>query len=194
MTLQLPATFTSTHETGGLPGYPAVDVFANPGTPVRSPADGVVTKLSGQAGGPGGGGPYGYSIYIKGDRGTYFLTHFGSRNVQLGQRVRRGQVIGTVVDYPDRADHIHEGFHAGPGGPTTTATPTSSAGATPSTGAAPATGDAFMTTEKKSQALYALLWLSALIGGAALTMYGASRATGIRNPLSAIRKAPGVPG
>jgi hypothetical protein len=114
--LQLPATFRSTHQTLGLPGYPAVDVMASPGTPVGSPISGRVTKLSGRppsAGAYAGlGGPFGWTEYISGGGRTYYLTHFGSRSVRLGQRVRRGQVIGTVGDYPGGVpDHIHEGLH-----------------------------------------------------------------------------------
>jgi hypothetical protein len=111
--LQLPASFSPTHDTAGLAGYPARDFFAPPGTGVGSPISGVVTKLSGQAGGPGGGGAYGYSEYISGSGRTYFLTHFGSVAVRPGERVKRGQFLGTVADYPDRADHIHEGVHGG---------------------------------------------------------------------------------
>lgn len=109
--LQLPRRFTPTHDTGGLPGYPAIDVFADPGTRVLSPANGVVRRISGQEGGPGGGGPYGHSLYIKADDGAdYFLTHFGDLVVRVGQRIKRGMVLGTVADYPDRADHIHQGI------------------------------------------------------------------------------------
>jgi tetratricopeptide (TPR) repeat protein len=52
-------------------------------------------------------------MYITGGGRTYYLTHMGSRTVRLGQTVRRGQVIGTIADYPDRPDHIHEGIHGG---------------------------------------------------------------------------------
>jgi hypothetical protein len=71
----------------------------------------VISRLSGSAGGPGGGGAFGYSMYLKSAIGEYFLTHFGSRAVNLGQSVSRGQLLGTIADYPDRADHIHEGLH-----------------------------------------------------------------------------------
>lgn len=117
--LQLPASFKSTHETANLPGYPAIDVFGSPGTQVLSPISGKVAKLSGRspsAGAYGGqGGPFGWSEYISGGGKTYYLTHFGSRSVSLGQSVHRGQVIGTVGDYPGGTpDHIHEGLHGGP--------------------------------------------------------------------------------
>ncbi len=110
--LQLPADFVPTHETAGLPGYPAVDVFAKPGTVVLAPADGQVSKLSGHDPGEGGvpGGAYGWSIYL----GPYFLTHLGSRTVTVGQQVRRGDRIGTVCDakvahMASSLSHVHEG-------------------------------------------------------------------------------------
>lgn len=120
--IQLPSHFTPTHETLGLPGFPAVDVFAPAGTPVCSPVTGKVTKLSGHKPTPSSppGGPYGWSIYLTGREGTYFLTHFGSRSgiVQLGGCIGRGEVIGRVADYARATggktpSHIHEGFHRG---------------------------------------------------------------------------------
>ena len=119
--LQLPSHFTPTHQTGGLPGFPAVDVFANGGTPVCSPCTGKVVKLSGKA--PTAtakpGGPYGWSVYITArGGGTYFLTHFGSRAgfVKVGACVAKGEVIGKVADYTKATNgktpsHIHEGLH-----------------------------------------------------------------------------------
>lgn len=111
-TLQLPTTFASTHPTGGLAGYPAIDVFAPPGTTVLSPSDGTVSRLSGGLDTyTGPGGPYGYSIYLASKLGEYYMTHFGSVGVAAGQRVRYGQPIGTVGDYPNAdSDHIHEGL------------------------------------------------------------------------------------
>jgi murein DD-endopeptidase MepM/ murein hydrolase activator NlpD len=112
--LQLPATFASTHQTAGLPGYPAIDVFAKPGTTVLSPIDGVVSRLAGQSPARGAymgpGGPFGWSMYLQGGGRSYFLTHFGARSVRAGQQVQRGQAIGLVGDYPGSVpDHIHEG-------------------------------------------------------------------------------------
>jgi murein DD-endopeptidase MepM/ murein hydrolase activator NlpD len=104
------------HETSGLPGYPAHDLFAPAGTHAVAPVSGTVIRLSGHdpAQGPTQGphGPLGYSVYIKGDDGkTYFLTHMGSRNVKPGQKVRQGQIIGTVANYDKYGtpSHIHEG-------------------------------------------------------------------------------------
>lgn len=115
-TVQLPATFVPTHETIGLPGYPAVDVFAPAGTIALSPADGTITRTSGRK--PSAmvkpGGPYGYSLYL----GPYYLTHFGSLHVSVGDVVRAGQPLGTIADYAKATggitpSHIHLGKHAG---------------------------------------------------------------------------------
>ncbi len=117
--LQLPKNFKSTHDTSGLPGYPAIDVMGRAGTPVRAPVAGRIARFSGRnpAAGAyeGQGGPFGWTIYLDGDDGrSYFLTHFGSRAVKVGQTVKAGQIIGTVGDYPGATpDHIHEGVHAG---------------------------------------------------------------------------------
>lgn len=107
----------ATHQTDGLPGYPAVDYFAPAGSPCVSPVTGKVTKLSGHdpAGGPVSGphGPFGWSVYVEGDGKSYFLTHMGSRTVTVGSRVQQGQRIGTVGDYArwGGSNHIHQGVH-----------------------------------------------------------------------------------
>lgn len=114
--LQLPATFTPTHQTAGLPGYPAIDVFAKPGTTVLAPEDGLVRKLSGHDPAEGGvpGGAYGWSLYLQAADGEFFLTHLGTRTVKPQQRVKRGETIGTVCDakvarMTSSLSHIHEG-------------------------------------------------------------------------------------
>lgn len=124
--LRLPAHFTPTHETSGLPGFPAVDCFARGGTYVCAEFAGTVVKLSGHPPTPTAqpGGPYGWSIYLQNAEGTYYLTHFGSRakQVVIGARLRRGMLLGRVADYAKATggvtpSHIHEGFHAGPWSP-----------------------------------------------------------------------------
>lgn len=117
--LQLPATFTPTHQTAGLPGYPAIDCFAPAGTPVGSPVAGVVHRLSGHKPTPTAepGGPYGWSVYIRTKAGVdYYLTHLGTRAVAFGTMVKRGDIIGTVANYARATNgvtpsHVHEGRH-----------------------------------------------------------------------------------
>ena len=116
--LQLPESFEPTHETAGLPGYPAVDVFAKPGTCVRAPAAGRIRRQSGRDPRFGGspGGAYGWSLYLQTPDGRdYFLTHFGSIYVAVGDRVDKGSIIGTVCDsavsHKPGTSHIHMGLH-----------------------------------------------------------------------------------
>ena len=96
----------------------ARDVFAKAGSPVDAPISGKIVKLSGHdpslGAVEGAGGPLGWSIYIQAPNGTrWYLTHLGSRNVKVGQTVKRGQVIGTVANYDKygRASHVHVGIH-----------------------------------------------------------------------------------
>lgn len=108
----------ATHPTAGLAGYPAYDYMAKAGTPVVAPVSGKIVKLSGHdpKNGPTNGahGPFGYSVYVQGNDGhTYFLTHLGSRNVKVGQRVKQGTAIGAIGNYAKwgGADHVHVGVH-----------------------------------------------------------------------------------
>lgn len=125
--LRLPRHFTPTHQTGGLPGFPAIDCFAKGGAYVCAEFDATVIKLSGHAPTPTTqpGGPYGWSIYLRTSEGVYFATHFGSRskwNVKVGQKVKKGMLLGRVANYSRATDgvtpsHIHWGFHRGPWAP-----------------------------------------------------------------------------
>ncbi len=76
--------------TGRQQQHTGIDVAAARGTPILAPADGVVT-YSGRL--PG----YGHAIVIT--HGFGFKTFYGHNHenkVRKGQRVKRGQVIGTV--------------------------------------------------------------------------------------------------
>jgi murein DD-endopeptidase MepM/ murein hydrolase activator NlpD len=107
----------ATHETGGLPGYPAYDYMAPAGTPVVAPYDGRIRKLSGRspkAGGPPGG-PLGYSIYLAGNGNDYYMTHLDHVRVKVGDRVKQGHQIAQVADGPPSwsTPHCHMGTHRG---------------------------------------------------------------------------------
>lgn len=106
------------HVTAGLDGYPAHDWYAPSGSPVISPADGVITKLSGhdpKLGPLAPHGPFGWSVYVRSLSATYYLTHLATRGVAQGSRVRRGQVLGTVAPWHLHGlpDHVHMGVHVG---------------------------------------------------------------------------------
>lgn len=113
--LHLQKDFVVTHETAGLPGFPAMDAFAEPNTPVLAPEDGVVDRLSGRDPKLGGtpGGPYGWSIYLRSPSGQHYMTHFATRDVTVGQQITQGESIGTVCDSAlsgkPGTSHIHHG-------------------------------------------------------------------------------------
>ena len=116
--IQLSRTFKPTHQTAGLPGYPAIDHFGRAGETVGAPFAGTVHKLSGHDPRQGGkpGGPYGWSIYLRAPNGDdAYMTHFGTRRVKLGQKIARGEIIGTICDSrvsgKPGTSHIHYGLN-----------------------------------------------------------------------------------
>jgi murein DD-endopeptidase MepM/ murein hydrolase activator NlpD len=93
----------------------AVDIFASPGTPVLSPVDGTIVRVSGTdpSGGDrrvGGKVLFGYGVTIQGFAGmTYYLAHLDGVSVRAGDKVRRGQVIGQVATWKGGPAHVHVG-------------------------------------------------------------------------------------
>ncbi|MBI4168944.1 MAG: peptidoglycan DD-metalloendopeptidase family protein [Acidobacteria bacterium] len=76
--------------TGMRDFHQGLDLVAPLGTKIVAPADGIVTRV-----GPSGG--FGQSVIIA--HGYGIITRYGhlsSSNVRVGQRVKRGDVIGTV--------------------------------------------------------------------------------------------------
>jgi murein DD-endopeptidase MepM/ murein hydrolase activator NlpD len=76
--------------TGMRDFHQGLDLVAPLGTKVVAPADGIVTKV-GQSGG------FGNSVFIS--HGYGIITRYGhlsAYNVKIGQRVKRGDVIGMV--------------------------------------------------------------------------------------------------
>ena len=111
--------FRATHQTSGLPGYPAIDVFAPIGALVLAGFYGIIERVSGHpptyAGTPGGA--YGWSLYVHNRANGYrrFVTHLGSLNVKVGDRVAPGTVLGTVARPPAGSvagsSHVHLGLN-----------------------------------------------------------------------------------
>lgn len=96
-----------THDTDGLEGYPAVDLFAPAGTPFLAPEDGRVVRLSGKGG--TSGNVYGWSVYFVGKSGRkYFITHLNKQRAR--GRVKAGQPIGTVSAWESGDEHAHVGI------------------------------------------------------------------------------------
>ncbi len=76
--------------TGRRQRHMGIDIAASRGTPIVAPADGVVTFAGRMAG-------YGRAIVIThGFDFKTFYAHNHKNKVKKGQRVKRGQVIGTV--------------------------------------------------------------------------------------------------
>ncbi len=109
--LRLPKNFIPTHETGGLPNFPAIDVFAKPGTLVFPPESGTLHyphmipwNLKARVGGG--------TIYLHGKSGAwYFMTHFEFETLRTRPKIQIWHRLGKVAAVPNNAwaPHIHEG-------------------------------------------------------------------------------------
>lgn len=79
-----------------------IDISAPPGTPVRATADGVVSFA-------GWNGPGGNVIVLSHGRGfTTYYAHNRQNTVEVGQRVKRGEVIAYVGSTgASTGNHVH---------------------------------------------------------------------------------------
>lgn len=87
------------------------------GTPIYAPQDSRVVRLSGhdprlgEIRDPVTGKPlsvFGWSTYLlTSGLVLYYLTHQGDRTVKVGQKVRRGQLIGHVGHWPNDPPRSH---------------------------------------------------------------------------------------
>ena len=116
----IPRRFEPTHQTDGLPGYPAIDIFGPWDHLVRLADHGRVRRISGKSPCRGGvpGGAAGYSLYVEADDGSdWFLTHFGVVLVRVGQRVTPSLFLGAPMRSSDGpagwSEHIHAGRKPG---------------------------------------------------------------------------------
>ena len=93
-----------------------LDIFADFGTPIRSPDRGVVSRFS-------NGGSGGIAVWIRGQDGTaYYFAHLLERaeGIFVGMRVQVGTVIGYVGDTGNAqggTPHLHFQIHPGGGAP-----------------------------------------------------------------------------
>ncbi len=91
-----------------------LDIFADFGTPIRAPDEGVVTSLPSHGAG-------GIAVWMRGSDGTsYYFAHMLERveGIAVGQRVEIGTVLGFVGDTGNAAGgtpHMHFEIHPGGG-------------------------------------------------------------------------------
>lgn len=96
--------------------HQGLDIFADFGTPLRSPVEGVVSQLSD---GPNGG----IGVWIRSRQGiSYYFAHLQDRaeGIYTGMPVDVGTVIGTVGDSGNAkggTPHLHMQIHPGGGAP-----------------------------------------------------------------------------
>lgn len=103
-------TESDLHQTAGLADNWALDFMAPGGTQVLSPEAGTIFKLSGHdpTAGVVGGDIFGWNVYVHTPAGLlYFMTHLGDRDVQVGQSVRAGDIIGHVGHWPNDPGRSH---------------------------------------------------------------------------------------
>ena len=92
--------------------HKGLDIFADFGTPIRAPADGVVSQLSEAGAG-------GIAVWMRDSAGTsYYFAHMLERaeGVAVGSRVRIGTLLGYVGDSGNAAGgtpHTHMQIHQG---------------------------------------------------------------------------------
>jgi murein DD-endopeptidase MepM/ murein hydrolase activator NlpD len=85
----------------------AYDLMGKAGQQVYSPVGGTVVKISGQPGGDPGFA--GYGITVRTPQGDLFFKHLGTANVKPGQKLKPGQLIGTLDAKTAGGPHLHLG-------------------------------------------------------------------------------------
>ena len=96
---------------GGLRKHKGIDIHARRGTPVVAICDGVITERAHTAIG-------GKTLWLKSPQHTWtaYYAHLDKQLVKEGQKVRKGQVIGTVGNTGNARttpSHLHFGVAKG---------------------------------------------------------------------------------
>jgi murein DD-endopeptidase MepM/ murein hydrolase activator NlpD len=89
--------------------HEGIDIPSAKGTPVIAVTDGVILKVANKGNG-------GKQIWLKGDSLTYFYAHLDGWNVEQGEKVKRGDKIGTVGNTGNASKtlpHLHFGIYSG---------------------------------------------------------------------------------
>lgn len=104
------ASFWGAIRDGGARKHEGIDIFAPRKTPVLAVRDGIITTT-------GNGGRGGKYIWLKasGDKFNYYYAHLDKQYVKPGQKVKAGQVIGTVGNTGNARftpAHLHFGMYS----------------------------------------------------------------------------------
>jgi len=100
--------------SAGMEFHSGIDISTNPGNPVRATADGIVS-FSGWSGGSGN-----LIVLEHGHGFSTFYAHNRINNVKVGQKIRRGDIIGRVGSTGNSTGpHVHyeiwkDGNHVNP--------------------------------------------------------------------------------
>lgn len=97
-----------THETDGLPGYPAFDDGWVAGRRIIAPEDCEVTEQSGSQGGD--------AFYLCGESSIAYWIGHASASPRTGRRFRKGETMSTIANIlPSQGGpHVHCGIDARP--------------------------------------------------------------------------------
>lgn len=92
---------------GGARRHEGIDIFAPRGTPVIAAEAGRVTRVGDT---PRGG----KNVWVRGDQRSFYYAHLDSIAVSPGDRVRRGEVLGTLGNTGNAVTtnpHLHFGIY-----------------------------------------------------------------------------------
>ena len=92
---------TATDKEGSHAGFTAIDVANSTGTPIYSPINGVITMASVFGG-------YGNCLQMEGGSYSFLFGHISSFNCEVGQNVKKGQIIAYIGNTGDSSgSHLH---------------------------------------------------------------------------------------
>ena len=102
-------SFWGASRDGGVRSHKGIDIFARKGTPVVAIADGVIVDK-------GNTGLGGKVVWLKTDGQPLraYYAHLDTWKVKKGQRVKKGQVLGTVGNTGNAKttpSHLHFGIY-----------------------------------------------------------------------------------
>lgn len=100
-------SFFGVARDGGARRHEGIDIFAPRGTPVIAAEAGLVSRVGDT---PRGG----KNVWVSGDRRSFYYAHLDSIAVAAGERVARGEVLGTVGNTGNAvttSPHLHFGIY-----------------------------------------------------------------------------------